>query len=470
MFDKVLIANRGEIACRIIRACRSLGLKSVAVCSEADAAALHAEQADERVVIGSPAPRDSYLRVDRILDAARRTGANAIHPGYGFLSESEEFASAVMDAGLVWIGPDPGTIAEMGHKSRARGLAEYAGVPVVPGSAPLDPSDAESMSAAAAGVGYPLLVKAAAGGGGIGMVSVDSPDELGAAALRTRELALRYFGDGAIYLERFVPTARHVEVQIMGDGAGNAVHLFDRDCSMQRRFQKIIEESPAPGLDAAARSAMLEAAVRLAASRRYRGPGTVEFIVDAATQEFFFLEMNTRIQVEHPVTEMVTGIDLVATQLRIARGDPWPLRQDRITQQGHAIECRIYAEDPRARFRPSTGTLTAWQMPETTAEVRVDTGYRAGDRVTPYYDPLLAKLIVHGSSRDSARELMARALATASVRGVKTNLELLGRAVSHPDFAGGRMHTRLVENAPELWTEIQTTSAERLEAKDAAAF
>ena len=453
MFDKVLIANRGEIACRIIRSCRSLGLGSVAVCSEVDAAALHAEQADERVVIGPAAPRDSYLCVEKLLEAARKTGANAVHPGYGFLSESADFARAVMDTGLVWIGPDPDTIADMGHKSRARDLAEAAGVPVIPGSAPLDPSNAESVSAAAERVGYPLLVKAAAGGGGIGMVSVDSPERLSAAALRTRDLAQRYFGDGGIYLERFIPTARHVEVQIIGDGTGHVVHLFERDCSMQRRFQKIIEESPAPGLRSATRSAMLAAAVRLAAAQCYRGPGTVEFIVDASTEEYFFLEMNTRIQVEHPVTELVTGIDLVATQLRVARGEPLPFRQQDITQHGHAIECRLYAEEPGARFRPSTGVLTAWEMPEGVADVRVDTGYRAGDAVTPYYDPLLAKLIVHGSSRDCARNLMILALQRAAIHGVKTNLEFLGRAMAHPQFAAGCMHTRLVENAPELWTK-----------------
>ena len=453
MFSRVLIANRGEIACRIIRACRSLGLNTVAVCSEADALSLHAQQADQSVVIGPAAPRDSYLDIERLLAAARDTGAEAVHPGYGFLAENAGFARAVVEAGLTWIGPDAQTIADMGNKNKARSLAAAAGVPVVPGSSAVGVSDLAAMAAAADSVGYPLLIKAAAGGGGIGMQRVDSSGTLSAAAVRTRDLAKRYFGDGAVYLERLVPVARHVEVQVLGDGTGHAVHLFERDCSMQRRFQKIIEESPAPALSPATRAGMLESAVRLAAAQRYKGPGTVEFIVDAGTQEYFFLEMNTRIQVEHPVTEMVTGLDIVALQLRIANGEPLSMAQADVALEGHALECRLYAEDPKAGFRPSTGTLRRLVLPNPSSSVRIDTGYREGDTITPYYDPMIAKLIVHAPSRGAALSLMARSLAFTQIEGVKTNLGFLRRAVAHPKFASAEVHTRFAEAAPELTGE-----------------
>ncbi len=444
-FNRVLVANRGEIACRVISACRSLGLTSIAVCSDADTNSLHVQLADEYLCIGPASPRESYLNIERLIGAARQSRAGAVHPGYGFLSESPEFAASVIGAGLNWIGPDPETISAMGNKSTARQIAHQAGVPIVSGSGLIANPVTSELSAIAAAVGYPLLVKSAGGGGGIGMQRVNDAAGLAATVARTQAHALRLFGDGGVYLEHFVPEARHIEVQVLGDGEGRAVHLYERDCSLQRRFQKVIEESPAPYLSDETRDGLLTAAVRLAQVQRYKGPGTVEFIVDARTQQFFFLEMNTRIQVEHAVSEMVTGIDIVALQLAIANGEPLNLRQGDVISRGHCFECRLYAEDPSKQFRPSTGTLTRFALPPASARVRIETGLRAGDAVTPYYDPLLAKLLVHADDRRGARALMRHILGQVQVEGVKTNLSLLRALMEHPILENRAAHTRFLE-------------------------
>jgi acetyl/propionyl-CoA carboxylase alpha subunit len=442
---KVLIANRGEIACRVIRACRKLGFASVAVFSEADTRALHVELADEAYPIGPSDARESYLRADRLLEVSRQSGADAVHPGYGFLSERASFATAVTQAGLVWIGPSACNIADMGDKERARALAAQCGVPVVPGSGRFADPDLAGIEAAAENVGYPLLVKASAGGGGIGMRRVDDVASLRATALATQSMAAKAFGDGTIYLERCIPLARHVEVQVFGFGDGRAVHFHERDCSTQRRFQKIIEESPASGLPSTTRERMAESALRLCAARRYEGAGTVEFIVDATSFEFYFLEMNTRIQVEHPVTEMNTGRDLVALQMDFARGAVDGLEQGSITSRGHSIECRICAENPAKQFLPSPGTLEHFRLPEESAVLRVDSGYREGDRITHFYDPLIAKLICHGEDRSQAIERMVDALARTEIAGVATNVSFLRATLLHPKFREGDISTGFVD-------------------------
>jgi acetyl/propionyl-CoA carboxylase alpha subunit len=448
---KILVANRGEIACRVIRSARRLGIATTAVYSEADANALHVRSADEAMEIGPGPARQSYLSIERILDAARASGADAVHPGYGFLAEQAGFAEAVERAGLTWIGPTSQSIAAMGDKQRARDIAVAAGLRVLPGSRRFAEADLAGLDAAAAAVGYPVLVKATAGGGGIGMRRVDRPADLIAAAQATRTMAEKAFGDGTVYLERFIPVARHIEVQVFGLGDGNAVHLFERDCSIQRRFQKIIEESPAPGLPGSVRDGLAEAAVLLSRHERYRGAGTVEFIVDAESFEFFFLEMNTRIQVEHPVTEMTTGLDLVAMQIDHARGRLAAIDQSSIAGHGHAIECRLYAENPKKNFLPSPGTLTSFVLPTPQAGVRVDTGYGAGDTISFHYDALLAKIICHGADRADALGRMATTLDTVTVEGVSTNLSFLRRAIVHPAFHGGALSTRFVdENLREL--------------------
>ena len=445
MFDSVLIANRGEIACRVVRACRALGLRSVAVYSEADADAPHAALADAAEAIGPADPRASYLDIGALLAAAERSGAGAVHPGYGFLAESAEFARRVEEAGLAWVGPAPETIADMGDKERARRLAAAAGVPVLPGSGRLPPGGAAELAAAGARVGYPLLVKAAAGGGGIGMRRADGPAELERAAAAARTMAERAFGDGGIYLERLVAPARHLEVQVFGFGDGGAAHFFERDCSVQRRFQKVVEEAPAPGLAPGVRRAMAEAALALARAVRYRGAGTVEFVAGPGG-EFFFLEMNTRIQVEHPVTEMLTGVDLVAGQLRLARGDALEdFRRGGAAASGHAVECRIYAERPERRFLPAPGRITALRWPPAGPDLRIDSGVREGGAVTPHYDPLIAKVAARGDSRGAALARMAAALAETRIDGLSTNLEFLRRVVAHPDFRAGGVATDFVE-------------------------
>jgi acetyl/propionyl-CoA carboxylase alpha subunit len=440
---RLLVANRGEIARRVIRSARALGLETVAVHSEADASAAHVADADAAVAIGPAPARQSYLDAARLLAAAAETGADAVHPGYGFLSENSGFAAAVEAAGLTWVGPAPETIRDMGDKARARALAEAAGVPVVPGSGPLGEGD--DPAAAAVAVGFPLLVKAAAGGGGIGMRRVDEPAKLAETVAATRSMAAKAFGDGTVFLERWVGRARHVEVQVFGFGDGHAVHLFERDCSLQRRFQKVIEESPAPGLPAAVLDRMAEAAVALCRHVRYRGAGTVEFIVDADSFDFYFLEMNTRIQVEHPVTEMVTGLDLVGLQLRLAAGTLPAFGQSAVARQGHAIECRLYAENPRKMFLPSPGTLARFDLPAEHANLRIDSGYRPGDAVTPHYDPLIAKIIARGRDRETARATAAAALEALAVEGLATNREFLIACLRAEPFAAGAVHTGFID-------------------------
>jgi 3-methylcrotonyl-CoA carboxylase alpha subunit len=441
----LLVANRGEIACRVIRAAKSLGLRTVAVYSDADASALHTALADAAIAIGGPKPADSYLRIPAILAAALRAGADAIHPGYGFLAENDDFASAVQAAGLLWVGPDPKSMVDMGDKERARLLAKAAGVPVLPGSARFAPGDLDGLEEAAEDVGYPLLVKASAGGGGIGMRLVEGSADLRKTVETTQGLAARSFRDGTVFLERYVRRARHVEMQVFGFGDGHAVHCFERECSIQRRFQKLVEESPSPGLSPDARAAMSRAAVALARQERYRGAGTVEFVLDDDTGAFYFLEMNTRIQVEHPVTEMLTGLDLVGMQIRLAMGEHIGLHQGDVRAAGHAIEVRICAENPAKMFLPSPGRITRLALPTTGDGVRVDTGVREGDTVTPYYDSMVAKLIVHAPDRDAAIAKMLAALDETVVEGITTNIAFLRRVVDHDAFRAGRTLTGFVE-------------------------
>jgi 3-methylcrotonyl-CoA carboxylase alpha subunit len=464
---RILIANRGEIACRVMRSARALGMQTVAVYSEADAQARHVALADQAIAIGPAPANQSYLVAERLLEAAQASGADAVHPGYGFLSENADFARAVHAAGLVWIGPDPQSIDDMGDKECARGLAERAGVPVLPGSERFTPAPVSATVEAAAGtagaltgdaqaaaalqaagvkVGFPLLVKAAAGGGGIGMRRVDRLEDLAAAVAATQSMAARAFGDGTVYLERFIARARHVEVQVFGFGDGRGIHLHERDCSVQRRFQKVIEESPAPGLPEATRAAMTAAAARLVERERYRGAGTVEFVVDADSAEFFFLEMNTRIQVEHPVTEMTTGVDLVAMQILLANDGVLPVcAQAEVRANGHALECRVYAERPLKNFLPSTGTLTRFAPPAEDDTLRIDTGVREGDAVSHYYDPMIAKVIARGSNRDAAIARMRDALAAFTIEGVETNLVFLRRVLAHPAFVAGEVTTGFID-------------------------
>jgi 3-methylcrotonyl-CoA carboxylase alpha subunit len=442
---RVLVANRGEIARRVFRSCRRLGLETVAIHSEVDRSAAHVADADRSVLVGPAPARESYLVIDKVLAAARETKADAIHPGYGFLSENAGFAEAVTAAGLVWIGPQPDVILAMGDKQRARDLASAAGVPVVPGSGRFAEGETDGLAEAAARVGYPLLVKASAGGGGIGMRRVDNEADLLKTVAATQSMAGKSFGDGSIFLERFVPKARHIEIQVFGFGDGTAIHLFERDCSLQRRFQKVIEESPAPGLPDEVRSAMAEAALRLARAVRYAGAGTVEFIVDAESFAFFFLEMNTRIQVEHPVTEMITGRDLVAMQILLAGGVQQPIAQSEIACRGHAIECRLYAENPAKMFMPSPGTLERFAPPVENANLRIDSGYRQGDTVTPFYDPMLAKVIAWGDNRGQARERAVAALRAFEVEGLRCNRDFLIACMMDDAFARGDLHTGFIE-------------------------
>jgi 3-methylcrotonyl-CoA carboxylase alpha subunit len=444
--DTVLVANRGEIACRVLRSAAELGLRTVAVFSEADAGARHVAMADQSIAIGGAKPIDSYLRVPAILQAAREAGADAVHPGYGFLAENAAFAQAVEDAGLVWIGPAPKTIEDMGDKERARLLAKAADVPVLPGSARFAPGELDGLEEAADSVGYPLLVKASAGGGGIGMRLVERADDLRKTVEVTQGLAARSFGDGTVFLERFVRNARHVEMQVFGFGDGHAVHCFERECSVQRRFQKLVEESASPGLTPRTRAAMAEAAVALARQERYRSAGTIEFVLDDDSGAFYFLEMNTRIQVEHPVTELVTGLDLVSMQLRLAMGEHLAaaVTQDSVHHSGHAIEVRICAENPARMFLPSPGRITRLALPEGDG-VRVDTGVREGDTVTPYYDSMIAKVIVSAPNRAAAIERMLAALDTTTIEGITTNVAFLSRVVNHAAFRAGRTLTSFVE-------------------------
>ena len=442
MFDSVLIANRGEIARRVVRTARRMGVKAIAVYSDADESLPYVHEADEAVYIGASAPAQSYLDSAILLEAARKAGAAAVHPGYGFLAESPGFASAVQAAGLTWIGPDPDAIEQMGDKIRARNLMAAAGVPVAPGSrAPV--ADADAAVAEASRIGYPVMVKAAAGGGGIGMSAAGDEAALRAAFDTARSRAERFFGSPEILLERYLSRARHVEVQILGLADGRVLALGERDCSVQRRHQKVAEETPSPGISPALRARMLAAAARAGEAVQYRGAGTVECLVDAETGEFVFLEMNTRLQVEHPVTELVTGIDLVEQQFLIAAGAPVSFDADTpVVPAGHAIEMRVYAEDPR-RFLPSPGPITAWEEPAGPG-VRVDAGYAAGTTVTPFYDPLLAKLCVHGATRDEALARARSAVAGFRVEGPKTNLPFHAELLDNPEFVSGQYDTGLV--------------------------
>jgi 3-methylcrotonyl-CoA carboxylase alpha subunit len=443
VFSKLLIANRGEIACRVARTARRLGIRTVAVYSDADAQAAHVAACDEAVHIGGPLPRDSYLRGDVIVEAARRTGAQAIHPGYGFLSENAEFAAACARAGVVFVGPAPESIEAMGSKSAAKALMEQAGVPLTPGYHG-DRQETDYLLAEARRIGFPVLIKAVAGGGGKGMRRVDTPQDFAAALASCQREAAASFGDARVLVEKYLTTARHIEVQVFGDAHGNVVYLFERDCSVQRRHQKVLEEAPAPGMTAERRRLMGEAAVAAARAVRYSGAGTVEFIA-APDGAFYFMEMNTRLQVEHPVTEMITGLDLVEWQLRVAAGEPLPLKQEQLAIRGHAIEARIYAEDPARDFLPSIGRLAHLVTPRTDDSVRVDTGVRQGDEITPYYDPMIAKLVVHGETRTAAIARMRAALAAYEIVGVQTNVEFLGRLMTAPSYVNANLDTALIE-------------------------
>jgi 3-methylcrotonyl-CoA carboxylase alpha subunit len=429
---KLLIANRGEIACRIVRTCRRLGIRTVAVFSEADREALHVRAADEAVAIGPPPASESYLSIPKLVEVAKRTGADAVHPGYGFLAESPAFAAAVREAGLAFVGPSPEAMARLGAKDDAKALAEAVGVPTVPGYRGPDQSD-ERLSAEARRIGFPLLIKATAGGGGKGMRRVDRAEAFLEALHACRREAAAAFGDERILLERFIERPRHLEVQIMGDREGRVVHLFERDCTLQRRHQKILEEAPAPGLDERLRAALGAAAIRLAAAAGYEGAGTIEFLL-APDGAFYFIEANTRLQVEHPVTEAITGLDLVEWQIRIAEGRPLPLEQGAIGVRGHALEARLYAEDPAKGFLPATGRLERLVLPEELPGVRVDTGVGEGDAVTPFYDPLIAKIVVHGEDRTAALGRLEAALDATAVVGPATNLPFLRRVVREPAF------------------------------------
>ena len=439
MFSKILIANRGEIACRIIRTCRRLGISTVAVYSDAEGRPLHADLADEAVLLpDSPNPVSGYLDIETMVEVARQVGADAVHPGYGFLSENARFAEACAESGIVFVGPPTEVIRLMGNKREARRKLEDSGVPVLPGTA-VSLDGVDDMQAAATAVGYPLMVKASEGGGGIGMQLVAEPERLDRSVRRARSSSRRAFGSEDMYFERYIPDARHVEVQVIADSDGVSSHLWERECSVQRRHQKVIEEAPSPSISESARERLLAAAVQAAESVGFRNVGTFEFLVDQ-DDDFYFLEANTRLQVEHGTTEMVTGVDIVEQQLRIAAGLATDVRPAPVS--GHAIECRIYAEDPET-FVPSPGKLEEFEIPARDG-LRVDTGFRAGDEVSSFFDPLLAKLIAWGKSRDAATALMCEALAETRIAGIKTNVPTLLRALEQPDFVRGRYTTDLL--------------------------
>jgi len=442
VFGAVLIANRGEIARRIIRACRALGIRAIAVYSEADAKAAHVAEADEAVPIGAAPAKESYLDGPRIIQAALVSGAEAIHPGYGFLSEDSRFAEACAAAGLTFVGPSPEAIRRMGDKTEARRLMTAAGVPVVPGSA--EPvKDATEAERVAREIGFPVILKAAHGGGGIGMARVAEPGAVAAAFATAERRAQAAFGRGAIYVERYLEQPRHVEVQVFGDTHGTLVHLHERECSIQRRHQKLVEESPAPNLSSATKAGLTAAAVKGARAIDYVNAGTLEFLVEPAGR-FYFLEMNTRLQVEHAVTEEVTGLDLVAAQLRVAAGEPLPWPPEQIRVRGAAVECRVYAEDPARNFLPSPGPITAVEWPEGPG-IRIEAGVAAGGEVPVHYDPLIAKIIASGRTRDEAVARMTRALEACRIEGVKTTLPFLARVIGSEAFRAGAVHTQMVE-------------------------
>lgn len=448
-FDSVLIANRGEIACRIIRTARSMGLRTIAVYSEADQHAQHVSLADEALMIGPAAARDSYLRIDRVIAAAIESGAQAIHPGYGFLSENVAFAQACDEAGIVFIGPPVAAIEAMGSKSAAKALMASSGVPLVPGYHGAG-QDIETLGRAAEECQYPVLIKASAGGGGKGMRIANSAEDLPEAVAAARREAKASFGNDHVLVEKFIQRPRHIEVQIFGDHHGNVVSLFDRECTLQRRHQKVLEEAPSSSLDESQRDAICEAARSAGRAVGYTGAGTVEFV--ANDDGFYFIEMNTRLQVEHPVTEMITGLDLVEWQLRVAFGEPLPLTQDQISRRGHSFEARIYAEDSESGFLPATGTIAEWRQPEPAEWLRIDSGFRAGDAITANYDPMIAKLIVHGDDRRQALHRLNRALDGFRITGVKTNVAFLKTLASRPEVAAGDMDTGFIER--ELTTLV----------------
>ena len=466
MFKRLLIANRGEIACRVIRTARRLGIRCIAVCSDADESALHVAMADEAFRIGPAPARESYLDIEAILGAAERGRADAIHPGYGFLSENAEFSEACAARGIVFVGPPAEAIRAMGSKSEAKRLMEAAGVPLVPGYHGADQAP-ERLAREAEAIGWPVLLKASAGGGGRGMRAVERAEDFDAALAGAKREAGAAFGDDAMLIERYVTEPRHVEVQVFADRHGNFVHLFERDCSAQRRHQKVIEEAPAPGVEGDLRAAMCEAAIAAARAIGYEGAGTVEFLLDPGG-EFWFMEMNTRLQVEHPVTELVTGTDLVEWQLRVASGEPLPLAQEEVSIRGHAIEARLYAEDPARGFLPSTGNLVHLRLPESEAAsgvetgvdrllpgadgIRVDTGVRAGDTVSMHYDPMIAKVIAWGPDREAAADRLSAALAATEVVGLTANAEFLRSLVDHPRFRAADIHTRFIEERLEDFT------------------
>jgi 3-methylcrotonyl-CoA carboxylase alpha subunit len=441
-FRTLLIANRGEIAVRVIRTAKAMGLRTVAVHSEADRGALHVGMADEAVLLGPSRARDSYLNVERVIEAARRSGAEAIHPGYGFLSENAEFADACAKAGIVFVGPTGAMMRAMGSKSGSKLLMEKAGVPLVPGYHG-EAQDEETLARAAAKIGFPVLVKASAGGGGRGMRIVRKADELSASLESAKREAKAAFGDDHVLIEKLVENPRHIEVQVIGDSHGNLLSLFERECTLQRRHQKVIEEAPSPTLNAAQRDAVCAAARKAAAAVNYVGAGTIEFVSNG--RDVFFIEMNTRLQVEHPVTELITGIDLVEWQLRVAAGEKLPLTQSQISLRGHAIEARVYAENPNKNFMPSVGTIRSWNMPDQQAGLRIDAGYRQGDTVSPHYDAMLAKVIAWAPTRDAAIDRLGGALEQSDVRGVITNIPFLAALVSHPDVRANAIDTGFIE-------------------------
>jgi 3-methylcrotonyl-CoA carboxylase alpha subunit len=448
-FRTLLIANRGEIACRVIRTARAMGLRTVAVYSEADANALHVAEADEAVLIGPARARDSYLNIERILEAAKKTGAEAIHPGYGFLSESAEFAQACADAGLIFVGPTAEMITAMGSKSGSKALMEKAGVPLVPGFHGEAQDDA-TLAKAADKIGFPVLVKASAGGGGRGMRVVRSAAELAPAIVSAKREAKAAFGDDRMLIEKYVDNPRHIEVQIVGDSHGNLVSLFERECTLQRRHQKVIEEAPSPTLNGAQREAVCAAARKAAGAVNYVGAGTIEFVSDG--KDVFFIEMNTRLQVEHPVTELITGVDLVEWQLRVAFGEKLPLTQSEIKLNGHAIEARVYAENPHKNFMPSVGRIRTWRTPAETNGLRIDAGYREGDAVSPNYDAMLAKVIAWAPTRDAAINRLNRGLEETDIRGIVTNTPFLSALVTHPDVRANTIDTGFIERELKVLT------------------
>ena len=441
-FRTLLIANRGEIACRVIRTARAMGLRTVAVYSEADHDAMHVALADEAVLLGPARARDSYLNVERLLEAARKTGAEAVHPGYGFLSENAEFAQACLDAGLVFVGPTAAMMTAMGSKSGSKALMEKAGVPLVPGYHG-EAQDEATLAKAAEKVGFPVLVKASAGGGGRGMRIVRSADELAPAIVSAKREAKAAFGDDRMLIEKYVDNPRHIEVQVIGDSHGNLLSLFERECTLQRRHQKVIEEAPSPTLNPAQRETVCAAARKAAGAVNYVGAGTIEFVSDG--KDVFFIEMNTRLQVEHPVTELITGIDLVEWQLRVAFGEALPLKQDEIRLNGHAVEARVYAENPTKNFMPSVGKISTWRLPAEGGGLRIDAGYREGDTVSPYYDAMLAKMIAWAPTRDVAIERLNRGLEESDVRGVVTNIPFLSALITHPKVRANAIDTGFIE-------------------------